>query len=75
MKIMILNASPQKDWNTAQLLKLAQSGAESVRAETEYIDLYDPNFTGCHSCLYTILRTVIGLVARTFIITLSTSVL
>lgn len=51
MKTIILNASPRKDWNTAQLLKSAQSGAESVGAETEYIDLYDLNFTGCHSCL------------------------
>lgn len=51
MKTMILNASPRKDWNTAQLLKSAQSGAASVGAETEYIDLYDLNFTGCRSCL------------------------
>lgn len=51
MKTVILNASPRKNWNTAQLLKSAQRGAESVGAETEYIDLYDLNFTGCHSCL------------------------
>lgn len=51
MKTMILNASPRKDWNTAQLLKSAQSGAASVGVETEYIDLYDLNFAGCRSCL------------------------
>lgn len=51
MKTIVLNASPRKNWNTAQLLKSAQSGAESVGAETEYIDLYDLNFSGCHSCL------------------------
>lgn len=51
MKTMILNASPRKDWSTAQLLKSAQRGVASVGAETEYIDLYDLNFTGCHSCL------------------------
>ena len=51
MKTIILNASPRKNWNTAQLLKSVQNGAESVGAETEYIDLYDLNFTGCHSCL------------------------
>ena len=51
MKAIILNASPRKNWNTAQLLKSAQKGAESVGAETEYIDLYDLTFTGCRSCL------------------------
>ena len=51
MKTIILNGSPRKNWNTAQLLKSAQKGAESVGAETEYIDLYDLNFTGCRSCL------------------------
>ena len=51
MKAIILNASPRKNWNTAQLLKAAQKGAEEAGAETEYIDLYDLNFTGCRSCL------------------------
>ena len=51
MKTMILNGSPRKNWNTAQLLKEAQRGAESVGAEVEYIDLYDLNFNGCRSCL------------------------
>ena len=39
MKAIILNASPRKNWNTAQLLKAAQKGAEEAGAETEYIDL------------------------------------
>ncbi len=51
MKIIILNGSPRKDWNTAKMLKEAQRGAESVGAETEYIDLFDLSFTGCRSCL------------------------
>ena len=51
MKTIIINASPRKNWNTAQLLKEAQKGAESAGAETEYVDLYDLNFTGCRSCL------------------------
>ena len=51
MKTIILNASPRKNWNTAQLLKAARKGAEEAGAETEYIDLYDLNFTGCRSCL------------------------
>lgn len=51
MKTIIINASPRKNQNTAQLMKAAQNGARSVGAETEYIDLYDLNFTGCRSCL------------------------
>ena len=51
MKAIILNASPRKNRNTAQLLKAAQQGAAEAGAETEYIDLYDLSFTGCRSCL------------------------
>ena len=51
MKTIIINASPRKGWNTAQLLKEAQKGAESAGAEVEYIDLFDLTFTGCRSCL------------------------
>ena len=36
-KVIIINASPRKNMNTAQLLKEAQEGAESVGAETESI--------------------------------------
>ena len=49
MKTIVVNASPRKNWNTAELLKEAKKGAESVGAETEYVDLYDLNFTGCRS--------------------------
>lgn len=31
MKSIILNASPRKNWNTAQLLKAAQKGDELVQ--------------------------------------------
>lgn len=51
MKTIVLNGSPRKNWNTAQALRSAQKGAESVGAETEYIDLYDLNYLGCRSCL------------------------
>ena len=51
MKTIIINASPRKNWNTAQLLKEARRGAESAGAEVEYVDLYDLDFTGCRSCL------------------------
>ncbi len=49
-KVIILNASPRKNFNTAQMLKEAQKGAESVGAEVEYFNLYDYNFLGCRSC-------------------------
>ena len=51
MKTVMINGSPRKKWNTAQLLKAAQKGAESAGAEVAYIDLYDLTFTGCRSCL------------------------
>ncbi len=51
MKTIILNGSPRKNWNTAQILQSAQKGAASAGAETEYIDLYDLTYTGCRSCM------------------------
>ena len=51
MKTVIINGSPRKNWNTAQLLKEAQKGAEAAGAEVVYVNLYDLKFTGCKSCL------------------------
>ncbi len=50
MKIMLVNGSPRKDWNTATLLKHAQKGAASQGAVTELIHLYDLTYKGCISC-------------------------
>lgn len=50
-KTIALNASPRKNWNTAQILKSAADGARSAGSEVEYIDLYDLNFTGCRGCM------------------------
>jgi multimeric flavodoxin WrbA len=50
MKVVALNGSPRKKWNTATLLKHALDGAASKGAETELIHLYDYNFKGCISC-------------------------
>ena len=48
---MAFNGSPRKKkWNTITLLKKALEGAASVGAETELIQLYDLNFSGCISC-------------------------
>ena len=49
-KVIVLNGSPRKNFNTAQLLKEAQKGAEQAGTETEYFNLYDYNFLGCRSC-------------------------
>ena len=49
-KVLIINGSPRKNFNTAKLLKEAQNGAEAAGAQTEYFNLYDFNFLGCRSC-------------------------
>ena len=49
-KVIILNGSPRKNFNTAKLLQEAQKGCEQSGAEVEYFNLYDYNFLGCRSC-------------------------
>jgi len=50
MKVIGINGSPRKSGNTAILLGKALAGADSKKAETELIHLYDLNFKGCISC-------------------------
>lgn len=50
MKVIGVNGSPRKTWNTAMLLEKALEGAASRGAETELVHLYDLNFRGCISC-------------------------
>lgn len=50
MKAIAINGSPRKGWNTEKLLQEALRGAASVGAQTEIIQLYDLNYTGCKSC-------------------------
>lgn len=50
MKVIAINGSPRKKWNTATLLEKSLEGAASEGAETELIHLYDLNFKGCISC-------------------------
>jgi len=50
MKIIGLNGSPRKNWNSAIMLDHALKGAASAGAETEMIHLCDLNFSGCRSC-------------------------
>lgn len=49
-KVIVLNGSPRKNFNTAQMLQAARKGAEAAGAEVEYINLVDLNFKGCMSC-------------------------
>ncbi|MBQ6230331.1 MAG: flavodoxin family protein [Eubacterium sp.] len=50
MKALFINGSPRKKFNTAQMLESAMKGAADAGAETEWINLYDYEFTGCRSC-------------------------
>ena len=50
MKVIAVNGSPRKNWNTATLLQNALYGAASQGAETEIFHLYELNYKGCISC-------------------------
>jgi|WetSurMetagenome_2_1015567.scaffolds.fasta_scaffold05119_2 multimeric flavodoxin WrbA len=50
MKVIALNGSPRKSWNTAKLLDNALEGAKDKGADTELINLYDLEYKGCRSC-------------------------
>jgi len=49
-KVIAINGSPRKKWNTAMLLEKALEGAASRGADTELVHLYDLEFSGCTSC-------------------------
>lgn len=50
MKVIAINGSPRKTWNTATLLQHALEGAASQGAETKLYHLIDCDFKGCRSC-------------------------
>ena len=50
MKIIAINGSPRKQWNTHTLLNKCLEGAKETGADTELINLYDIQFKGCTSC-------------------------
>ena len=56
MKVIAINGSPRKNWNTDILLKKVLDGAAASGAETEMVYLYDLNFRGCVSCMACKLR-------------------
>ena len=49
-KILAINGSPRKRWNTAMAVQKAVEGAISAGAEAKIINLVDLKFTGCMSC-------------------------
>ena len=50
-KIIAVNASPRKEWNTGTMIRETAKGAESAGAEVKVYDLYKlEKFTGCISC-------------------------
>lgn len=50
-KIVAINASPRKGWNTDTIVSEAARGAASAGAEVEKFDLYRlEKYTGCISC-------------------------
>ena len=50
-KIIAINGSPRREWNTGILVREAAEGARQAGAETEVIDLYRlAKYSGCISC-------------------------
>lgn len=52
MKIIAINGSPRKGWNSDKLLLSWVDGVKSTcnDADIEVVNLYDLTFTGCRSC-------------------------
>jgi hypothetical protein len=50
MKIIGINGSPRKGWNTHILVEESLRGAAAGGAKTELVNLYDLDFRGCVSC-------------------------
>jgi DNA polymerase III epsilon subunit len=50
MKVIAVNGSPRKNWNTAMLLEKALEGGAASGAEVEMVHLYDLDYKGCTSC-------------------------
>ena len=52
MKIIAINGSPRKKGNTATILQHVLDGAKAANAnvETQMLNLYSYQYTGCKSC-------------------------
>lgn len=49
-KVIMLNASPRKSWNTYKMCESFAKGVNESGADAEIINLYDIDFKGCRSC-------------------------
>jgi len=49
-KVIILNGSPRKNWNTYKMCESFANGVKESGGEAEIINLYDIDFKGCRSC-------------------------
>lgn len=49
-KVIIVNGSPRKNWNTAKMCDSFAQGVIEAGGEVEIINLYDVDFKGCRSC-------------------------
>ncbi len=56
MKVILINGSPRKNWNTHKLLMEAERGAKEAGATTELIHLFNLKYTDCISCFACKLR-------------------
>lgn len=50
MKVVAVNGSPRKTWNSARALDSALDAFREEGAEIKRYDLYDMDFKGCSSC-------------------------
>lgn len=50
MKMLAINGSPRKQWNTADMLNAATIMMDAQGVETELLHLYDLQYSGCRSC-------------------------
>ena len=49
-KVIIVNGSPRKIWNTGKMCESFADGVKKAGGEAEIINLYDVDFKGCRSC-------------------------
>ncbi len=49
-KVIIVNGSPRKNWNTYKMCESFANGVKTAGGEAEIINLYDVDFKGCRSC-------------------------
>jgi len=50
MKVVLINGSPRRNWNTAQMLESAERGCRDAGAETSLYHIYHMDVKGCSSC-------------------------